>query len=82
MRFFWHNLLDDVGTLGRFDVIFLRNVLIYFDTPRKQEILSRLVDALAVDGFLFIGHAETLQGLELPLQRFQRSVFEKRGSTS
>lgn len=82
VHFFQHNLLDDVGTLGRFDVIFLRNALIYFDTDRKQQILSRLLKVLAADGFLFIGHAETLQGLELPLQRFQRSVYEKRGSTS
>jgi chemotaxis protein methyltransferase CheR len=57
------NLMQDYSPLGRFDVIFCRNVLIYFDVPRKQDILRRFVPALAPDGFLLLGSAETVIGL-------------------
>jgi chemotaxis protein methyltransferase CheR len=57
------NLLDDFGELGRFDVIFCRNVLIYFDPPTKTDVLNRLARASAGDGFLVLGAAETVVGL-------------------
>lgn len=78
VQFFKHNLLDDPRTLGVFDLIFLRNVLIYFELSQRQAILSRLLQALAPRGLIFIGHAEPLQGLSLPLQRVADAVFEKR----
>lgn len=57
------NLLGSLSGLGTFDVIFCRNVLIYFDQPTKADMLSRLARVLAADGFLFLGAAETVFGL-------------------
>jgi chemotaxis protein methyltransferase CheR len=63
--------------LGMFDVIFLRNVLIYFDTQEKQRIVQRLVERLTPGGLLFIGHAESIYGFDLPLRLVRPSVFER-----
>jgi chemotaxis protein methyltransferase CheR len=57
------NLLDDMAGLGTFDVVFCRNVLIYFDQPTKQAVLERLARQLAPDGFLYLGGAETVVGI-------------------
>ncbi len=57
------NLLDDFASLGTFDVIFCRNVLIYFDSATKIAVLDRLSQVLARDGFLVLGAAETVVGL-------------------
>jgi chemotaxis protein methyltransferase CheR len=55
-----HNLLDDFSSLGMFDVIFCRNVLIYFDSKTKQDVLSRVARSLVKDGHLLLGAAETV----------------------
>ncbi len=57
------NLLSDFRDFGQFDIIFCRNVLIYFDVETKKDILHRLGGALAKDGFLTMGSAETVVGL-------------------
>jgi chemotaxis protein methyltransferase CheR len=57
------NLLHDYSGLGVFDVIFCRNVLIYFDQDTKVDIFNRLARATEADGFLVLGAAETLVGL-------------------
>ena len=57
------NLLHDFGQLGSFDVIFCRNVLIYFDQETKANIFGRLVRSMEPDGFLVLGAAETVVGL-------------------
>ena len=57
------NLMSDYRPLGSFDVIFCRNVLLYFDVSTKRDILARLSRALAPDGFLLMGSAETVIGL-------------------
>lgn len=57
------NLLDDLGSLGRFDVVFCRNVLIYFDQANKSAILERISRALSSDGLLYLGGAETVLGV-------------------
>jgi chemotaxis protein methyltransferase CheR len=57
------NLLHDFSQLGTFDVIFCRNVLIYFDQETKINIFSRLCRAMEPDGFLVLGAAETVVGL-------------------
>lgn len=57
------NLLHDFSALGVFDVIFCRNVLIYFDQPTKIDIFSRLFRVNDPDGYLFLGAAETVVGL-------------------
>jgi len=57
-----HNLLDDFASLGMFDVIFCRNVMIYFDSKTKQDVLSRISRSLVKDGHLLLGAAETVVG--------------------
>lgn len=57
------NLLDPFATIGKFDVIFCRNVLIYFDEPTKRQVLERISKQLANDGFLVLGAAETVVGI-------------------
>lgn len=57
------NLLDGFASLGRFDIIFCRNVLIYFDQPTKVSVLDRLAKIMEPDGFLVLGAAETVVGL-------------------
>ncbi|MDO7926578.1 protein-glutamate O-methyltransferase CheR [Pseudomonas sp. KFB-139] len=66
-------LAEDVGM---FDVIFLRNVLIYFDNEEKKRIVQRLVCQLRPGGLLFIGHAESIHGFELPVRLVRPSVYE------
>lgn len=63
VRFRRHNLLEGVATLGKFDLILCRNVLIYFDQARKAWVLDRLSEILAPDGCLLLGSAETVVGL-------------------
>ena len=57
------NLVKEFGALGSFDIVYCRNVLIYFDGPTKTEVLKRLAGALATDGALLLGAAETVLGL-------------------
>lgn len=56
------NLLSTYGALGKFDIIFCRNVLIYFAAERKADILERMVHALNPGGVLFLGASETVTG--------------------
>ncbi|MGC8475722.1 MAG: CheR family methyltransferase [Acetobacteraceae bacterium] len=57
------NLLDNPTPLGRFDVVFCRNVLIYFDPPTKAKVLEGIARQLAPDGLLYLGGAETVLGI-------------------
>jgi chemotaxis protein methyltransferase CheR len=57
------NLLQDFSHLGKFDVIFCRNVLIYFDQPTKLSIFERLLKAVEPDGMLILGAAESVVGV-------------------
>jgi chemotaxis protein methyltransferase CheR len=57
------NLLQNLAHLGTFDVVFCRNVLIYFDQPTKIEVFERIARVMAPDGFLSLGAAETVVGL-------------------
>jgi chemotaxis protein methyltransferase CheR len=63
VQFKQFNLLQDYAHLGKFDVIFCRNVLIYFDQATKTDIFGRLAKASESDGCLFLGAAETVIGL-------------------
>ncbi len=63
VQFRQQNLLDNFSALGRFDVVFLRNVLIYFDQATKADVLKRVAEVLAPDGYLLLGAAETVVGV-------------------
>lgn len=72
-----HNLLQDLRSLGRFDVVFCRNVLIYFDPETKTRVLEGIARVMPPDGLLFLGGAETVIGVT---DRFkpvpgQRGIF-------
>lgn len=77
IKFQQFNLLDDLSALGRFDVVFCRNVLIYFDTPTKTRVLDGIADMLAPDGFLYLGGAETVLGTtdRFQLMQGQRGIY-------
>ncbi len=57
------NLLNDFSALGQFDIVYCRNVLIYFDQPTKIDVLNRTARLTAPDGYLLLGAAETVVGL-------------------
>lgn len=82
ITFKYFNLLDNMAGLGRFDVIFCRNVLIYFDQPTKTQVLDRMAAQCADDGFLFLGGAETVIGITESFKAIpgQRGLYAKSGS--
>ena len=69
------NLLSDFSNLGMFDVVFCRNVLIYFDQPTKIGVLERIARVVERDGYLVLGAAETVVGLTDTF----KPVAERRG---
>ena len=62
VRFRTLNLLGEWPMQGRFDVIFCRNVMIYFDTPTKERLVARFAGMLQPDGTLYVGHSERVTG--------------------
>ena len=63
VQFREYNLLSDLRALGRFDVVFCRNVLIYFDQPTKGRVLDAVAAQMPPDGMLYLGGAETVLGI-------------------
>jgi chemotaxis protein methyltransferase CheR len=76
------NLLNPFRSLGAFDVILCRNVLIYFGEATRRDILQRLAEVTTPDGFLLLGGAETVLGLssEFAPHRSERCLYVKAGS--
>lgn len=77
VRFGRLNLCQPFEELGPFDVVFLRNVLIYFDGPTKSAVLDRVLQQLRADGLLFIGTAEGRVPCATPLQTLRPGAFRK-----
>lgn len=72
------NLIDESYAVpGDFDIIFCRNVLIYFDRPTQAKVIGKLCQKLKKDGYLFLGHSESLTGLNLPLKQVRPTIFKK-----
>jgi chemotaxis protein methyltransferase CheR len=71
------NLTRPLPDLGMFDVVFLRNVMIYFAAETKSQLLRRIGAILRPGGYLLIGHAESLSGLETGLELVVPSVYHK-----
>jgi chemotaxis protein methyltransferase CheR len=60
-----------------FDVIFFRNVMIYFDRKTQESVVNKLCQHLVPGGYLFVGHSESLAGMNIPVRRLRTSIFQK-----
>ena len=78
VRFARLNLMDSVYPIDReLDVVFCRNILIYFEKPTQYAVLTRICGHLRTGGYLILGHSEPLSGLELPVHPLGANVFRK-----
>lgn len=78
VRFRRLNFMDeDYGLREPMDIIFCRNVLIYFDRPTQQSVLKHLCRHLVPGGYLFTGHAETISGMDLPLTAVANTISRR-----
>lgn len=68
---------DDFGISEKMDIIFCRNVVIYFDKPTQQLLMQKFYKQLKPGGYLFIGHSETLSGLDVPFKSVASTVYRK-----
>jgi chemotaxis protein methyltransferase CheR len=74
-----YNLLsDNYSVLGYFDMIFCRNVLIYFEREVQYQILRQFCKSLNKRGYLFLGHSESISGFSLPLEQIKPTLFIKK----
>ncbi len=72
------NFMDDHYPISEtFDVIFCRNVLIYFNRDKQQEVIQKLLDKLRPGGYFFIGHSESIMGMDVPLQPIRPTIFKR-----
>jgi chemotaxis protein methyltransferase CheR len=71
------NLMGDWPMRGRFDFIFCRNVVIYFDKPTQQRLFDRYADLLVDNGYLFLGHSETMHNLSTRFKLLGHTVYQK-----
>ncbi len=71
------NLKDPYPFKGPFDVIFCRNVMIYFDKPTQEMLIQKMAHYLRPGGYLFVGHSESLTGLSHPLKYIKPAVYQK-----
>ena len=71
------NLMDPWPFRGQFDVIFCRNVMIYFDTPTKATLVERFTQQLKPGGLLYIGHSESLLGIHPGLCLVGRTTYRR-----
>jgi chemotaxis protein methyltransferase CheR len=79
VKFIYANLVDTLPELGSFDVIFLRNVMIYFDMTTKQRLIERIQHYLKPNGYFFISHSESLNGITCDLKMVSPSIYRKSG---
>jgi len=77
IRFIHANLQHDLQKLGSFDVVFLRNVLIYFDMETKQRVVAGLLRQLKPGGHIMVGHSESLNGVTSEVDIVVPSVYRK-----
>ncbi|MDA8233187.1 MAG: chemotaxis protein CheR [Magnetospirillum sp.] len=76
VRFQRVNLIQEpYGVDDAMDIVFCRNLLIYFDKPTQEAVLRRLTERLRPGGLLFVGHSESVTGFDLPLRTVANSVF-------
>lgn len=82
IRFRRLNFMDPhFGLRERMDIVFCRNVIIYFDRPTQEAVLYRICSYLQPGGYLFTGHSETLNGMNLPLTPVSHTVYKQKDAT-
>jgi chemotaxis protein methyltransferase CheR len=77
VRFSHLNLVDRWPVGPSFDVVFFRNVMIYMDKPTQKELCRRFFWAIKPGGYFFVGHAESLIGLGVELEKVRPSIYRK-----
>ena len=71
------NFMDNEFPFRDLHVIFCRNVIIYFDKKTQERLFRKFAQCMRAGGYLFIGHSETLSGLDLPFEKAATSVYMK-----
>lgn len=71
------NFMEEFNFQKPLDIIFCRNVVIYFDKPTQQRLFTKFCRCLVPNGHLFIGHSESLSGMDLPLQQLVPTVYKR-----
>jgi chemotaxis protein methyltransferase CheR len=68
---------SDFGINDKFDVIFCRNVIIYFDKPTQDKLIEKLIRHLNPGGYFFLGHSESIFSTNLPVVQMAASTYKK-----
>ena len=71
------NLMDPFPFKRKMHIVFLRNVMIYFDKETKKELIQKVYDAMEPGGYLFVGRTETIDRNNVPFSLIQPSIFRK-----
>lgn len=72
------NFMDSYYSVEKeFDIIFCRNVLIYFDRDAQQDVICKLASKLKKDGYFFLGHSESITNMKVPLKQIKPTIFRK-----
>lgn len=77
VKFMQINLNEPLPQIGEFDVIVIRNVMIYFDLATKRRVIDRLIPLLKQGGYLLIGHSESLNGISDKVQSLRPAIYRK-----
>ena len=77
IQFVQVNLNNPLPQIGEFDVIFIRNVMIYFDMETKRQVIGRILPHLRSGGHLFIGHSESLNGINETVKALKPAIYVK-----
>ena len=74
-------MADDFGLDNKMDIVFCRNVMIYFDRSTQEKVVNRFCRYLNSGGYLFVGHSETLNGLNVPLIQVSPTIYQKQAAS-
>ena len=77
LTFTYLNLMDNYTIPTNFDVVFCRNVLIYFDRETQEKVIQKICTFIKPGGYFFTGHSESISGMNLPLEHIKPTIFKK-----